>query len=144
MAVAELRAGVSAVALPCGAGTPMMGYGARQGAADGEHDPLFARALFLTREASELLWVQCDLCLMGPAQAAAVRDRIAVRTGVAREHVLLGCIHTHSGPDTGLLQHLTGKPEPAYVAPLFDAIVEAAAASVASAAPARLWHCRWR
>lgn len=133
-----LRAGTSAVALPVPLGTPMMGYGAREGVAEAEHDPLHARALYLARSASDLLWVQCDLCLIAPAQAAELRRRIAARTGVDAERILVGCIHTHSGPETGILELLTGNPPPAHVGPLFDAVVEAGAQAHASAAPARL------
>ncbi len=134
----ELRAGVSAVALPVAVGTPMMGYGAREGPASGVRDPLHARALHLARGPERLLWVQCDLCLVGPSQADALRERIAARTCIAPGHVLVGCIHTHSGPDTGLLEQLTGKPEPAHASVLFEAVVEAGARAAAEAEPARL------
>ena len=130
----ELRAGASAVALPVPLGTPMMGYGARQGVAEACHDPLQARALYLESGAERLLWIQCDLCLVSPAQAAGLRERVAARTGLAPGCVLVGCIHTHSGPETGLLEELLGRPAPAHVAPLLDAIVEAGWGAFASAA----------
>ena len=77
----ELRAGASAVALPVPLGTPMMGYGARRGVAQARHDPLQARALYLESGAARLLWIQCDLCLMSPAQAADLRERVAQHVG---------------------------------------------------------------
>jgi hypothetical protein len=118
-------------------GAPMMGYGARVGGALGAHDPLEARALYLAN-ASDLLLVECDLCLVAPAQADALRERLAARTGVAAERILVGCIHTHSGPDTGFGALLAGREPPDYVAGLFDAVVEAGAEAVAAAQPARL------
>jgi hypothetical protein len=116
----------------------MMGYGARDGVAQSQHDPLYARAVYLESGEARLLWIQCDLCLMSPTQAAGLRERVAERTGLAPGCVLVGCIHTHSGPETGLLEQLLGRPAPGHVRPLFDAIVEAGARAHASAAPARL------
>jgi hypothetical protein len=115
----------------------MMGYGARTGTAIGVHDALQARALYLA-SGSDLLLVECDLCLIAPAQADALRARLAARTGVAAERILVGCIHTHAGPDTGFGALLAGREPPAYVAGLFDAVVEAGASAVAGAEPARL------
>jgi hypothetical protein len=132
-----LRAGAAARRLEAPEGAPMMGYGARTGSATGTHDPLQARALHLA-SGSDLLLVECDLCLVAPGQADALRARLAERTGVAAERILLGCIHTHSGPDTGFGALLAGREPPAFVAALFDAVVEAGAAAVAASEPARL------
>jgi hypothetical protein len=114
----------------------MMGYGARDGVAQSQHDPLYARAVYLESGEARLLWIQCDLCLMSPTQAAGLRERVAERTGLAPGCVLVGCIHTHSGPETGLLEQLLGRPAPGHVRPLFDAIVEAGARVPPSAATA--------
>ncbi len=135
--VTDLRAGVATVELPLRLGTAMMGYGARKGGADALHDPLHARALYVAG-ASDLLIVSCEVCLIAPAQADALRERIHAKTGVPPERTLVSCIHTHSGPDTGLGELLAGRPEPDHVAPLFDAIERAAAEAVGSAGPARL------
>ena len=132
-----LVAGSSVVPLPAKLGTPMMGYGARKGTAEAQHDPLVARALYL-RGAGECLIVECDLCLVAPAQARAVRECIAARAGISSDCILLGCIHTHSAPDTGFAQLLAGQEVPAHVAPLLDAAVRAGEEAVSQAAPARL------
>jgi hypothetical protein len=113
----------------------MMGYGARQGTASDRHDPLFARALYLAAD-SEALLVELDVCLLAPAHAEALRARIAKRTGVDARHVLVGCIHTHSGPETGLFAALLGGTEGP--AAWLDAGLRAAEEAVAGAAPARL------
>lgn len=134
---APLRAGVASVELEAPLGVPMMGYGARAGPAGSRRDALYARALYLAA-GSNVLWVESDLCLMAPAQADRLRQRIAERTGVPAERVLAGCTHTHSGPDTGLGAWLGGTEPPPHVEALFDAAVEAAAKAAASAAPARL------
>ncbi|MDJ0868492.1 MAG: neutral/alkaline non-lysosomal ceramidase N-terminal domain-containing protein [Myxococcota bacterium] len=134
----QLQAGVAAVDLDPPIGIDMMGYGARTGKARGLRDPLRARALHLVSGAVPLLLVELDVCLLSPGQADAARARIAARTGVAPERVLLGCIHTHSGPETGYGAWLTGGEPPAHATALFDAAVEAAARAVAGAVPARL------
>jgi hypothetical protein len=132
-----LRAGAAARRLEAPLGAAMMGYGARTGVALGTHDPLFARALYLAAE-TDVLVVECDLCLIAPAQARELRARIAARSGVPAERILVGCIHTHAGPDTGFGALLARRePEP-YVADLFAAIEGAACEAAASAAPARL------
>jgi len=133
----SLVAGVARVPLATPLGGPMMGYGARAGTARAVHDPLFARALYLAG-GGECLLVELDVCLLAPAHADAVRARIAQRTGVAAERVLVGSIHTHSGPETGFVAWLGGAELPQASASLLDAAVAAAELAHASAAPARL------
>ncbi len=121
-------------------GVPMMGYGARTGRAEGRNDPLYARALYVAGDDphAQMLWVQLDVCLMAPVQAADVRRRVVERTGVAPDRVLVACTHTHSGPETGLGQILAGVDPPEWVEPLLEAAVDAAVRSHAAAEPARL------
>jgi hypothetical protein len=134
---AELQAGTSAVALPVELGAPMMGYGLRTGGAEALHDPLHARALHL-RGASDCLIVSLDVCLIAPAQADAVRAELERATGIPRERVLVACIHTHSGPDTGIGALAAGRPAPARAAALLEAAVRAGREAVRAAAPAAL------
>ncbi|MDJ0787475.1 MAG: hypothetical protein QNK05_11750 [Myxococcota bacterium] len=136
-----IRAGVARVGLPAEPGTAMMGYGARLGMARATHDPLHVRALYLAGthpEPCDHLWIEADLCLIAPLQADEVRARMAERTGVAPERITVGCIHTHSAPDTGLGQLIGGVPLPDHVPGLFDAMVEAASRAVEGAEPARI------
>jgi hypothetical protein len=90
------------------------------------------------RSRSEVLIVSCDVCLLAPQQTDTLRRRISQATGVPREQVLVGCIHTHSGPDTGLGALLAGHSPPAHMDPLFERIVDAARRARAAAQPARL------
>jgi hypothetical protein len=132
-----LVAGVASVRFEPPLGAEMMGYGARTGTAISTHDPLSVRALYL-RGGSDLLLLECDVCLFAPAQTDALRERIAARTGVPVERILVGSIHTHSGPDTGFGALLAGRPAPAYVEAIFDAALESARRAREGAAPARL------
>jgi hypothetical protein len=135
--IPALRAGVAAVPLDPPLGIPMLGYGARMEVARSVHDPLFARAIFLSG-ASDLLLVEADLCLLAPPQADAIRSRIAARSGVPSERILLGCIHTHSGPEPGFAAWLGRTSPPPYTGGLFGRIEEAALCAQSNAAPARL------
>jgi hypothetical protein len=114
-----------------------MGYGLRKGGAEAVHDALHARALYLRGEADCLL-VALDVCLIASAQADRVREALAAATGVPRERVMVSCIHTHSGPDTGIVALAAGKPVPGRVEALLDAAVEAGRQAFESAAPASL------
>lgn len=133
-----LRAGVFRVQLPAESGWPMMGYGARTGVADACHDELYARALCVEQGSDALLVVECDLCLLAVTQCAELRERIAAETGLARDAICIGCIHTHSGPETGYAARVLGRPIPAWESALLDAIVEAGVAAHAARQPARL------
>ncbi len=132
-----VRAGVGAVALPLRLGRPLMGYGARTGGAAALHDPLHARALYLAGR-SDCLIVSLEVCLIAPAQADFVRAQLERNTGVPRERILVACIHTHAGPETGIAALAAGKAAPADVAELLDAAVRAGETAVRGSGPARL------
>ncbi|NNL67304.1 MAG: hypothetical protein HKP30_13735, partial [Myxococcales bacterium] len=132
-----MRAGVAEIPFELPLGIPMMGYGARTGVAQGEHDPLHARALLLESGGCVLL-VQLEVCLLGVSQAADLRERIARRTGIAPDAIWITATHTHSGPETGLAAVLSGQPAPAWMEPVFAAAEEAAARALAGAEPARI------
>ena len=132
-----MRAGVAEIPFDLPRGIPMMGYGARKGVALSEHDPLHARALLL-ENGGRVLFVQLEVCLLGVPQAAALRARIARRTGIPAEAIWIAATHTHSGPETGLAQVLSGQPEPDHAEPIFAAAEEAAARACARAGPARI------
>jgi hypothetical protein len=134
---AGLLAGVASVRFDPPFGADMMGYGARTGTAASSHDPLSVRAVYL-RGGSDLLLLECDVCLFAPAQTDALRARIAARTGLPVERILLGSIHTHSGPDTGFGALLAGGSVPAYVEAIFEAAVLCAGRAREGAAPAKL------
>ena len=140
-----LRAGVGRAPLAVPLGGDMMGYGARRGKARGQRDPLFARALYLESAAGSgdrCLLVELDVCLVAAAHAEQLRARIAARTEVPVERILVGCTHTHSGPETGLFAALAGGETPALAAPWLEAGLGAAEAARRAALPARLGTAR--
>lgn len=132
-----MQAGVARRALPLAPGIALMGYGLRTATANGELDPLFARALYLSGGGRALL-IECDLCLLAVDQARYIRRRVASRTGLDEAEILVGCTHTHSGPDSGLAAALAGGDPPEHVEALLDAAVDAGVAAVSKAEPARV------
>ncbi len=124
-------------------GVGLMGYGARVGVASGVHDALFARAVCLSETGNPgatLVLLSADLCLITPGQAAEVADRIAAEAGVPRDGILVGCTHTHSGPETGLAAVLARQAPPPHVAPILEGLVRAGVGASRARVPARL---RW-
>jgi hypothetical protein len=135
--VSELHAGVASAVLDPPLGVPMMGYSARAGVSERTHDPLQVRAVHLRGE-SDLLWIECDVCLLAPQQAREVRARISARTGVPLERILVGSVHTHSGPDTGFGELLAGREPPAFVAAMLEVVTDVGVRACAAPRRARL------
>jgi hypothetical protein len=134
-----IRAGAARIDITPELGVPLMGYGARIGRATAIADCIHARALALESDSRHsLLVVSAELCLITSAQANDLRRRIASRTGLSPDAILVACTHTHSGPDTGVAERNGDRPEPAHVAVLFDRIVAAGAEAWRRRAPARL------
>lgn len=132
-----MRAGVSRVPLPLEPGLPMMGYGARQGAAESLHDSLHARALYLEQGAERLLLVSLEVCLIAPRQAEEIAAGIEEATGLPKQRVLVACIHTHSGPETGFGALMLGRETPEHVPALLEAAVQAGRNAVMEAGEAK-------
>jgi hypothetical protein len=72
------------------------GYSANR-LSEGVHDPLWARCLVLKNGMESVAFVSCDL--LGLTQPHIRKIRAGIRR-IAGERVLIGCTHTHSGPDT--------------------------------------------
>jgi hypothetical protein len=137
----KLLAGAARSEITPEPGIPLLGYAARRGTAHAIHDKLFARALCLLhreQETAGLLVVAADLCLMTPAQALEVRERLAAETGLLPRDVLVSCTHTHSGPDMGLAAIARGQAVPDYVPRILSGLVEAGRAAHAARRPAGL------
>lgn len=109
------------------------------------HDPCKVRAAVFDDGTNRVALVGIDALGIDRRSVVAVRKRIAEKTGIPPEAVLLGASHSHSsGPLTGVLpgdydhasdlvkklayQHTTGA-DPKYVAKVEDALVEAVAAA---------------
>jgi hypothetical protein len=79
-------------------GVAMAGYIAREHNSSGIHDPLYAQALFLKLDSQQLLLLTCDLIGVDLNFTNQLRQDIAAELNIPRDHIMLSCSHTHSGP----------------------------------------------
>ncbi len=61
-------------------------------------DPIYSRAIVVDNGSTRLALVTVDVLSMPTAMARRISERIAARTGIAADHILLGCTGTHSVP----------------------------------------------
>jgi hypothetical protein len=96
--MSPLHAGAARVKLDPPAGLAMLGYGGRVGRNIGVHDDLAAQALVLDDGATRVAIVGVDLLALGVRIADDIRDRVATRTGIRADSILVCATHTHSAP----------------------------------------------
>ncbi|MHB0876690.1 MAG: hypothetical protein ACYC5O_11685 [Anaerolineae bacterium] len=95
----RLRAGAATSDITPPLGTFLAGYYHARQAVD-VHDGLCARALCLSADDGEVAIVSCDLIGLPRESVQAIKQRIRDLCGLAPELVLVGCTHTHTGPET--------------------------------------------
>lgn len=64
----------------------------------GAHDPLYAACMYLNNGEQEVAMVALDLLFFSKKHVQEVRRRAADACGIAGDHVMISCTHTHSGP----------------------------------------------
>lgn len=65
---------------------------------EGFHDPLYAACMYLHNGETEVAMVTLDLLFFSKKHVTEVRRRVTEQTGIAGDHVMISCSHTHSGP----------------------------------------------
>lgn len=98
MSSAAWRAGASTRVIEVPTGTPLDGYGARQGTSTGTLRPLEVNCLYLQAEEGSALLLSLDLLSVDGAWVDALRERLQQQLGVRQEAVFVAASHTHSGP----------------------------------------------
>jgi neutral ceramidase len=99
--MSTFQAGAARVVITPPIGVPLSGYFAAEGrkeTAREVHDDLYARALVLNDGERTIAIVTTDLIGLGDEELAAVREVVQRDAGIAPEHLVLACTHTHSGP----------------------------------------------
>jgi neutral ceramidase len=99
--MAMLQAGAARVVITPPIGVPLSGYFVAEGrkeTAREVHDDLYARALVLSDGDSIIAVVTTDLIALGDEELSMVRGEVQQKAGIAPEHLILACTHTHSGP----------------------------------------------
>jgi len=107
MTQGELYASAVQIDITPPVGTPLEGYGAREGVSQGVHDALVAQLLLLKSDETQVALICLDLLGVGSEFTHRVRDEIEKTTGVPVEGILLACSHTHAGP-AGYIDELPG------------------------------------
>jgi neutral ceramidase len=96
--MSSLFAGAARVKLDPPKGLAMIGYGNRVGRNAGVHDDLAAQALVLSDGQHKLAIAGVDLLAIGVRIADDIRARVAAKTGIAADSVLVCATHTHAAP----------------------------------------------
>ncbi len=97
---ADLLVGAAQVDITPPRGTPMSGYYSVR-AAEGTHDPLFARALVIEHDGTKAALVSLDLIHTSFGMTAAARKEIEAVSKLPGSHVMLFATHAHTGPVLG-------------------------------------------
>lgn len=80
-------------------GTPLAGFGDRQGRpSEGVRDELYVKALALSDGADTAVVVGSDMLIVPENLADAVRARVSRETPLDPSRILFNATHTHSGP----------------------------------------------
>src|SRR5713226_6526197 len=94
----QLLAGSATVKLDPPLGLAMAGYGNRAGRATGVHDALAAQAIVLSDGTSKVALAGVDVLAIGQRIADDIRERVAARSDVPADAIMVCATHTHSGP----------------------------------------------
>jgi Neutral/alkaline non-lysosomal ceramidase, N-terminal len=124
----------------------MAGYAARNKPYEQVHDDLFAKALVLEdKSGSRGVLITSDLIGFPAEIATPIRQRIAEKTGVPANSVIINSSHTHTGPTLSLdpsprdgRASADSERTAAYTRDLADKIVQIAAEAKEKLQPAKL------
>ncbi|MCC6445317.1 MAG: hypothetical protein IT210_17890 [Armatimonadetes bacterium] len=101
--MSAVKAGFGKAIISPGLGVEMAGYFERR-LSTAVHDDLFARAMVLDDGSARAAIVSCDLICLTAEEVARIRDEIEKVSPIAGPDVLVCATHTHTGPQTRLLQ----------------------------------------
>lgn len=108
-------------------------------------DDFHARAVAFSDGQNTAILISVDICHLKTETQDRCRARIAEKTGVDIDSVIIGCTHTHAGPETYVHSRIV-EADPNnktiienYTAFLCDMIVESAIGAVEDLKPARIY-----
>jgi neutral ceramidase len=96
--MSPLYAGAARVKLEPPVGLAMLGYGNRVGRNTGVHDDLAAQAIVLSDGKNKIAIAGVDVLAIGIRIADDVRNRVAAKTDIPADSILVCATHTHSAP----------------------------------------------
>ena len=124
-AKSSLRVGVAEADITPPAGFPMAGY-YHERLAEGEIDPLKARAIVFRDEHTAAALVVCDLIGISMDLKNEVRKRASQKTGIPESHIAISATHSHTAPDymKELYLKLGSEPQEAMRSDYIDKLVQ--------------------
>lgn len=92
-----LKGGVAVADITPPLGFRMSGYFSER-LATGLHDPLQAKAVFLSQGAEQAALVFCDLSSISLDVSRRTRQQASAKTGVPASNIVIAATHSHTGP----------------------------------------------
>ncbi|MGB9717129.1 MAG: neutral/alkaline non-lysosomal ceramidase N-terminal domain-containing protein [Thermoproteota archaeon] len=135
-----MRAGASKKDITPPVGVKMGGFAARYKGAEGVHDNLYTRVLYLEGRGGASLLIANDLLNVPDSLAAEVKRELAARLGLEENCILVSATHTHSGPSLppDITADVSGAGLGNYSSILLERMLAAALKSVEKARTAKL------
>lgn len=128
----QLMVGVARRNITQPIGTRMAGYAARDHGAEGVHDELFVRAIFLCDGDTCAVLLARDVCDVENREFDLLAGLFEQRMGLTRDRLFITNTHTHSGPGTRYSEDADNR---AYIENLAAICVGAAEEARAGARP---------
>lgn len=103
------------------------GYPHVERISEGVHDPLYASALVIDNEETQIGFCAADIIFMTREIAADVRNRVYEQTAIQKQNLMLSASHTHSGPvifGDIFYDPVVPKADPEYIFYLVDKLVQ--------------------
>ncbi|MFW6162055.1 MAG: hypothetical protein ACODAJ_04755 [Planctomycetota bacterium] len=135
----ELMVGAAEAAITPPVGTSLAGY-FHDRVSTAVQDDLFAKALVVERDGTEMAVVACDLICISGELGHRARARIEERAGISATSTLVCATHIHTGPDTRRSRVVPRNEQ--WFATLPDRIAEAVCDARAAKRPATLYAGR--
>ncbi len=143
--VGQFKAGWASHSITPRIGTPMAGFGDRQGKpSTGVHDGIFVKALAVSDGTDTAVVVGADMLIVPENVAELVRSRVCQRTKLTANEILLNASHNHSGPGAFgpgyTSKAFNGRYDPNIPDFLAQAFTEAIVEAYQSLEPAKMTH----
>lgn len=98
------KIGIAVADIQLVTGMDMTGFLARSSASTGVHDDLKTRCIFIDDGKAQFVLVVNDLLALDSLFAGECISKAATMLGICKEHIVIACTHTHSGPASIFLQ----------------------------------------